>query len=123
MVKKNPYEMEIDQIKEEYMKEKRPKAKLVRLLKHHTNKMQDTYNHIVDTNVNILGEEYFERKLQQGLECPIEIYSTAHSRSTKIIYKLVDEYLKKRDARLAAGVQLHESGSREGDDNSNSLIK
>ena len=122
MVKKNPYEMEIAQIKEEYLKEKKPKAQLVRLLKTRTNEMQGKYNHLVDTNVKILGEDYFARKLQQGFECPIEIYSTAHSRSTKIIYKLIDEYLKKRDAHLAEGVQLREGGSREEDDSSAGLV-
>ena len=115
--------MEIAQIKEEFMKEKNPKAQLVRKLKYYTKEMQGKYNHKVDTNVSILGEEYFARKLQQGFECPIEIYSTAHSRSTKIIYKLVDEYLKKRDARLAEGVQLREGGSREDDESSAGLIK
>ena len=85
--------------------------------------MQGKYNHIVDSNAKILGEEYFARKLQEGFECSIEIYSTAHSRSTKIIYKLVDEYLKKRDAHQVAGVQLREGGSREGDDNLVGLIK
>ena len=122
MVKKNPYEMEIAQIKEEYMKEKHPKAQLVRLLKGKTSKMQDKYNHLVDTNIKILGEEYFARKLQQGYEFPIEIYSTAHSRSTKIIYAFIDEYLKKRDAHLAEGVQLREGGSREEDDSSAGLV-
>ena len=60
--------------------------------------MQKEYNHLVDTNYKVMGNEYIAQKVQQGYEVPIEIYSTAHSRSTKIIYNMIDQYLTRQEA-------------------------
>ena len=92
------------------LKEPVPKADLVKKLKEKNKTLQKEYNHLVDTNVKVLGNEYFARKVQEGYDVPIEIYSTAHSRSTKLIYEMIDEYLKRREA---AGEQMREGGQLE----------
>lgn len=57
-VKQNSYDKEIDQIAE-MLKGKNPVAELVRELNNQNKKFTTKYNHIVDTNVKMLGEAYF----------------------------------------------------------------
>ena len=57
-VKQNSYDKEIDQVAE-MIKEKNPVAELVRELAVENKKFASKYNHIVDTNVKMLGEAYF----------------------------------------------------------------
>lgn len=58
-IKKSPYEQEIAQISDELIKEKNPRAELVRDLAEANKRLSHKYNHLVDTNVKMLGEEYF----------------------------------------------------------------
>jgi len=78
------------------MKEKNPKAELVRDLVEKNKEFSKKYNHVVDTNVKMLGEEYFTKKINEGLDIPVEIYSTAHTRSCKILYSLISAHLDKK---------------------------
>ena len=109
--KKDKYELEIMQIKNEFMKEKNPSAEMVRDLIKENKALTTKFNHIVDTNVKMLGEEYFTQKIAEGYDIPVEIYSTAHTRSCKRIYKLIGNYLDKKKEREQS--LLHEGGEGE----------
>lgn len=89
-LKKSAYDLEISQISEKLVKEKNPRSEMVRELIDKNRKLTHKYNHIVDTNLKMIGEDYFQKKIAEGTDIPIEIYSTAHSHATKIIYRLFE---------------------------------
>lgn len=78
------------------LKEANPRAELVKDLKEENKDMMKKYNHLVDTNVKMLGDDYFVQKIKDGYDIPVEIYSTSHSRSCKIIYAFIAEQIKKK---------------------------
>ena len=59
VVKKSTYDREIGHIAEVLLQADQPRADLVRKLKEKNKALQKEYNHLVDTNVKVLGNEYF----------------------------------------------------------------
>lgn len=78
------------------MNEKNPRADLVQELAAKNKVLKNKYNHLVDTNIKVLGKEVVDNQAALKDEEPeIEIYTTMHLGSVKIIHDFLAEYLKK----------------------------
>lgn len=84
------------------MSDRTTKIELVTEIMEMNKKMTAKYNHLVDTNATVIGADKAEKMIEQG-NCPIELYTTLHLGSSRLIFNLISEYLSKgASANLAA---------------------
>ena len=86
------------------MKEKVPRAKIVRDVRQTNRKLTRKYNTLVDTSYSIQGIKVEKRakKLKDSKqydsddELDIELYTTMHRVATQKIYDMIKEYLQRK---------------------------
>ena len=93
-IRKNKFDREFAALLE-MMKEKEPKAELVKEMAAKHKNLKKTYNHMVDTNVKIIGTQKDEanKLFEMGADVPVELYTTAHMGSAIVINDFIVEYL------------------------------
>lgn len=63
----------------------------------------------MDTNLNIIGKENFDKMTNLVSSQPIELYTTKHLGSAMLIYEFMNEALDRRNARQEQPDQLQDS--------------
>ena len=78
------------------MKETSPRAELVQECAALNKIFNSKYNHLVDTNEKILGQNF--SKVTNLLKSQkIELYTTRHLVSAVVIYDFINEYIERRN--------------------------
>jgi len=106
--KKEQYDIDFIELRE-LMKDKNPRAELVQELIVENKKLIEKYNHLVDTNQKIIGEENFKKVNNLIKSQPIELYTTKHVGSQHVIFDFLNEYLDRRNARQQQPDELQDS--------------
>lgn len=90
-VKHQPHEVDLNKLLG-MLNDRTSKIELVLEIAEKNKKLNAQYNHLVDTNVDLVGKKRARELIDQG-QCPIELYTTAHYISSKIILDFLSEHL------------------------------